>query len=238
MYRSVPALFCQCKCRPSEAELLGLSHLDPETQQALFPHLPHTSAASKHSTWKWSDIGSAPVLHAFAKEAHAKPLTALATAAEAAAGTAAHAQGASAAAEDAAAALGQIPKAGTGSRNRHHRTATQYSSHDTSPSPGPEPENYLVALLGHPLLVGAPPPLPLCPSPNPRPSRGPLTTLVAAGLSLPRQSLPLLCIRLLRYVPGLAEHPPQTLGLLHGPCNLHLHHIRLMGLAQGHFIPA
>ena len=147
MYRSVPALFCQCTCRPSEAELLGLSHLDPETQKALFPDLPHTSAASKHSTWKWSDIGSAPVLHAFAKQAHAKPLTASATAAGGEAGAAAdiHHE-AAAAAEDAPAALQQIPKACTGSRNRHHRTAIQCSSHDTSPSRCPEPENYLVAL--------------------------------------------------------------------------------------------
>ena len=147
MHRSVPALFCQCTYRPSEAELLGISHLDPETEKALFPHLHHKSAASKRSTWKWSDIGSAPVLHALAKQAHAKPLTASATAAGGEAGAAAdiHHE-AAAAAEDAPAALQQIPKACTGSRNRHHRTAIQCSSHDTSPSRCPEPENYLVAL--------------------------------------------------------------------------------------------
>lgn len=180
MYRSVSALFCQCTCRPSEAELLGVSHLDPETQQALFPHLPHQFAASKHSTWRWSDIGSAPVLHSFAKQAHAKHLTASATAAGGEAGAAADIhQEAAAAAEDAPAALQQVPKAGTGSKNRHHRTATRCSSHDTSPSRGPEPENYLVALRWGTRSSSS------LPQPQPSPQQRPLDHLGSSRIVSP-----------------------------------------------------
>jgi len=122
--------------------LLGVSGLDSETQHALFPHLPSTAAASNANTWKWSDIGSAPVLHDFAKHAHAKPFAGIAASAQEAEAAAT----AAAAAEHSAATLQQATIAHTGNISRVQRTATHTGNCDVRHSQGPDPENYLVAL--------------------------------------------------------------------------------------------
>ena len=124
----------------SEADLLGVSGLDSETQHALFPNLPSTAAASNANKWKWSDIGSAPVLHDFVKHTHAKPFT----------GRAASAQEAEAAestaAQNTAATLQQATVIHTGSNSRVQRTGIYTGNCTVRHSQSPDPENYLVVL--------------------------------------------------------------------------------------------
>ena len=124
----------------SAADLLGVSGLDSETQHALFPNLPSTTAASNANKWKWSDIGSAPVLHDFVKHVHAKPFTGIPAAAQEAeaAGTTA-----AAAAEHSAATLQQAIVASNSSKQT---TGTHTGKCNFKHSQSPEPENYLVAL--------------------------------------------------------------------------------------------
>jgi len=123
--------------------LLGVAGLDSETQHALFPNLPSTAAASNANKWKWSDIGSVPVLHDFVKHAHAKPFAGTAASAQEAeaAGTTA-----AAAAEHSAATLQQATIAHTGNTSRVQRTGILTGNCNVRHSQSPEPENYLVAL--------------------------------------------------------------------------------------------
>ncbi|DBA90713.1 TPA: hypothetical protein ACH3X1_003927 [Trebouxia sp. C0004] len=125
--------------RLSEAELLGVPGLDSETQHALFPHLPRTAAASNANKWKWSDIGSAPVLHDFVKHACAKPFIGIAASAQ-------EAEAAAAAVEHSAADLQQATVAHTGSNSRRQGTGSHTGSCDFRHGQSPGPENYLVAL--------------------------------------------------------------------------------------------
>ncbi len=129
-------------CRLSEADLQGVSGLDSETQHALFPNLPSTAAASNANKWKWSDIGSAPVLHDFVKHAHAKPFAGIAASAQQAeaAGTT------SAAAKYSAATLQHATVTHTGSNSRRQISGTHTGSCNVRHSQSPDPENYLVAL--------------------------------------------------------------------------------------------
>ena len=193
-------------CRLSEADLLGVSGLDSETQHALFPNLPSTAAASHAHRWKWSDIGSAPVLHDVVKHAHAKPFagtTASAQEAEAAAITAAAA--AAAAPEHSAAALQHATVTHTGSNSRVQRTGIQIGNCNIRHSQSPDPENYLVALRwgtpassplpqqkinGNPSSSRAASPHPL-PSCSPHPGRKPLPNPGTAASALDSSSLQL-----------------------------------------------
>ena len=61
--RNIGVTFGLVPCRSARADALASLPLDAETELALFPDLPISA-----SKWKWSDVGSAPVLHSPSKQ--------------------------------------------------------------------------------------------------------------------------------------------------------------------------
>ncbi|DBA68778.1 TPA: hypothetical protein ACH3X2_013393 [Trebouxia sp. C0005] len=188
--------------RLSKSDLLGVPGLDSETQHALFPNLPSTAAASNANKWKWSDIGSAPVLHESARHAHAKPFAGTVASAQGAEAATITAAAAAAAAEHSAAALQQATVAHSGSNSRVQRTGNHTGNCNVRHSQSADPDNYLVALRwgtrpsspspqqklsGSPSSSRAAPTHPF-PSSSPHPDRKPLPNPATAASALDSSS--------------------------------------------------
>lgn len=130
--------------RPSEADLLGVSGLDEETQRALFPSIPLPNALAEGSVWKWSDIGTAPALHQFAQHSHNSPAT-LAIGNTPAVSGGSHAATQPGPTKHSTAAKGHLTEH-QGRSKLNTRRSSPNGSCNRNPSPSPDPEHYLVGL--------------------------------------------------------------------------------------------